>query len=150
MVIEHPFIYVNGCSYSDENFHKPLMVGQTYGHFYADIVNGYCMNRARAGSCNRRIIRTTVHDLLEQKQLNPQQPVTALIQLTYEIRDELWFDDLDNTLDACESNFRTHQFSHMLDWKQRLLNNKSIADHTGYLKKWSEGRAFFTTHMPKE
>lgn len=147
--MQHPLIYVNGCSYSDENYKKPGMLGKTYGHFYANMVNGYCLNKARSGSCNRRIIRTTVYDMIEQRQLNPTQPTIALIQLTFELRDELWMDDLDITLDACESNFRTHQFSGMLDWRQRLLNNKSIADlwsesdHKGYLKKWSEGRAFF-------
>ena len=89
--MQHPLIYVNGCSYSDENYH-PTMLANTYAHYYGAMVNGFVLSRARAGSCNRRIIRTTVHDVIKQRQLNPTQRIIALIQLTFEIRDEIWKD----------------------------------------------------------
>ena len=138
----HPLIYVNGCSYSDDQYH-PDMEGNTYAHHYGRMVNGYVISRARTGSCNRRIFRTTVHDLIEQRRVNPTQKIIAFIQLTFEIRDELWMDEISQTLDPCESQFRTHQFSGLLDWRQRLLSNKKISDDNGFFKKWSEGRAFF-------
>jgi hypothetical protein len=139
---QHPLIYVNGCSYSDENYHK-TMLNNTYAHHYGRLVNGFVLSRAKAGSCNRRIIRTTVHDIIEQRQLNPTQRIIAFIQLTFEIRDELWFDDIEQTLDPCESQFRTHQFSEYTDWRERLLSNKPISKATGFLQNWSHGRAFF-------
>ena len=138
----HPMIYVNGCSYSDENYHSS-MIGNSYAHFYGNMIHGYVLSRARSGSCNRRIIRTTAHDMIEQRRLNPRQKIIALIQLTFEIRDELWFDDIEQQLDPCESHFRTHQFSVHLNWRDRLLNNKQISSSTGFLRKWSEGRAFY-------
>jgi hypothetical protein len=142
MVMEHPLIYVNGCSYSDENYHA-TMQDNTYAHHYGRLINGFVLSRARSGSCNRRIVRTTVHDMIQQRQLNPTQRIIALIQLTFEIREELWFDDIQQTLDPCETNFRSHQFSEMLSWREQLLTNKKISNHTGFLRKWSEGRAFF-------
>ena len=142
MVMQHPLIYVNGCSYSDENYH-PTMLDNTYAHHYGRMVNGFVLSRARTGSCNRRIIRTTVHDMIQQRQLNPTQRIVAFVQLTFEIRDEIWFDDTEQTLDPCESHFRTHQFSKLLNWKERLLSNIKISNATGFLRKWSEGRAFF-------
>lgn len=140
--MQHPLIYVNGCSYSDENYH-PTMLANTYAHYYGAMVNGFVLSRARAGSCNRRIIRTTVHDVIKQRQLNPTQRIIALIQLTFEIRDEIWIDELAQTLDPCETQFRTHQFSVLDNCRQRLLNNENISNHDGFLRKWSEGRAFF-------
>jgi hypothetical protein len=137
-----PMIYVNGCSYSDSKYHSS-MLGKNYGHFYGDLVNGFVLSRAQAGSCNRRIIRTTAHDLIEQRKLNPTQKIIALIQSTFEIRDELWHDDITQPIDPCESNFHTHQFSYMKDWHTRLLKNQLISNDRGFLKKWGEGRAFF-------
>lgn len=138
----HPLIYVNGCSYSDENYHSS-MIGNSYAHFYGNMIHGYVLSRAKSGSCNRRIIRTTTHDMIEQRRLNPQQKIIALIQLTFEIRDELWFDDIEPSLDPCESHFKTHQFSNIPNWKELLLSNKKISSNNGFLRKWSEGRAFF-------
>lgn len=139
----HPLIYVNGCSYSDESYANNLMYQSTYAHYYGKLVNGYVISRARAGSCNRRIIRTTAHDVIEQRRLNPTQQIIAMIQLTFEIRDELWIDEISQKMDPCESHFRTHQFSKMIDWRERLLTNKSISNEQNFLKKWNEGRAFF-------
>lgn len=142
MIDQHPLIYVNGCSYSDEKYNK-VMLDNTYAHHYGRLVNGFVLSRARAGSCNRRIIRTTVHDIIEQRQLNPTQRIIALIQLTFEIRDELWFDDINQMLDPCESHFRTHQFSEVDNWRDRLLSDKPISTATGFLQDWSRGRAFY-------
>jgi hypothetical protein len=141
--MQHPLVYVNGCSYSDEKYHSPTMLGATYAHHYGRLINGFVLSRARTGSCNRRIIRTTVHDMIHQRQLNPTQRIIALVQLTFEIRDELWMDDIEQTLDPCETNFRTHQFSAMLNWREQLLTNNKISNDKGFLRKWSEGRAFF-------
>jgi hypothetical protein len=146
--LDFPLIYCNGDSYSDENY-KQCMRGQTYAHHVANHLGGYVINNAIAGSCNRRILRSTCHDLLHQRELNPDQKIIALIGLSFEIRDELWIDDLTQDRAPQESHFRTHQFSDESDWKQDLFSNKLLINSSPYLKdkkflrKWSEGRAYF-------
>jgi len=144
-----PLIYCNGDSYSDENYSAPIMQGNTYAHVVGQLLNGYVINHARGGSCNRRILRSATHDLLQQRELNPDQQIIALINLSFEIRDEIWVEDIKQDRESYESNFRTHQFSEMLDWRERFLNNQNILKNHSlhinqkYLKKWSEGRAYF-------
>ena len=71
-----------------------------------------------------------------------------MISLSFEIRDEIWLEDIVQDRDPVESHFRTHQFSLMLNWRDRLLSGLDMA-HTNtladakFLKRWSEGRAFF-------
>lgn len=149
MELDFPLIYCNGCSYSDDNYRHPVMENKTYSHVVGKLTGGFVINNSISGSCNRRIIRTSVHDLMLQRQLNPNQRIIALIQLTFEIRGELWLDNTYSNRPEVESHFYTHQFSELNDWKLRLLNNKTIrpmalggAD-SKFLTKWSEGRAFF-------
>jgi hypothetical protein len=143
-------IYCNGCSYSDEDYSE-VMKNKTYSNFLQEKIGGFVLNKAISGSNNRRIIRTSLHDLILQRELNPTQKIIALIQLTFEIRGELWYDELNTTIEE-ESHFVTHQFSGMLDWRDRLLKlldigvyNAKIKEksHLEFLKKYSEGRAFF-------
>lgn len=146
--MDFPLVYVNGCSYSDPEFHSSLK-DNTYAYHLGKMINGYVFNRARSGASNRRIIRTTVYDLINQRQLNPRQKIIALVQLTFEMRDELWLDEIRNNLDPCESNFRNHQFTAgSKDWKQQLLQgnlvtNQATSRHKDFLDQWSRGRAFF-------
>ena len=149
MVMDFPLIYSNGCSYSDPNYASGALISQTYADIVSQLLGGFALIRSQMGSCNRRIIRSSVHDLLMQREHNPTQKIIALIQLTFEIRDELWIDDIEQDSEPSESNFRTHQFSGQPDWKHRLLNLKDINVFSPYninkkyLTKWSEGRAFF-------
>lgn len=145
---DFPLIYCNGDSYSDENY-DPSLVGHTYAHEVGRYCHGFTINRAIKGSCNRRIVRTTVHDILQQRQLNPDQKIIALIGLSFEIRSEIWIDELDNDRDPAESNLRTHAFSRQITWRENLLGGRDIETDNEYrlnekfLKKFSEGRAFF-------
>jgi hypothetical protein len=128
------------------------MENKTYSHYLGKLLNGFVINNAISGSCNRRIIRSSIHDLLLERKQNPDQKIIALIQLSFETRDELWIDDIsseENDRPAAESNFRTHQFSILSNWRELLLANKLPRHSMNYntndkfLKKWSEGRAFF-------
>jgi len=149
--LDFPFIYCNGDSFSDENY-SPTLTNATYAHFLADEINGFASNKARSGSSNRRIIRTTVHDLLEHRSLNPEQETFALIGLSYELRSEIWVNGF-TPKSYEESHFVTHTFSGLTDWHARLLNNEEITtDHIDqiplYINKkfyaqYSHGRAFF-------
>jgi hypothetical protein len=143
----HPLIYCNGDSYSNPKYH-PSLTNKTYDNVVGEYLQGYVMNRAINGSCNRRIIRTTVHDMLQQRQLNPQQKTIALIGLTFEIRSELWINDRQPQRSE-ESNFTTHIFSKQLNWRENLLQGLSLGSENPYLlekkfyKKYTEGRAYF-------
>ena len=67
---------------------------QTYAHVVGKHLDGFVINNAVGGSCNRRIIRTTVHDMIHQRQVNPEQQIIALIGLTFELRSEIWADNI--------------------------------------------------------
>lgn len=148
MDYDFPLIYCNGDSYSDENYH-PSLVGHTYAHEVGKYCNGFTINRAIGGSCNRRILRTTVHDIIQQRQLNPQQKIIALIGLSFEMRSEVWIDELHDDREPAETNLRTHTFSEQSSWRENLLGGRDIGTSNKYdlnekfLKKFSEGRAFF-------
>jgi hypothetical protein len=154
MDLDFPLIYCNGDSYSDENYH-PLMKAKTFGYEVSERLNGFVVSKSISGSCNRRIIRTSLHDLIQQRNMNPQQKIIALINLTFEIRDEIWIDDINGDYPPEESHFRTHQFSQDLNWREKLLNSKMPINilprlqinkedfSYEFLKKWSEGRAYF-------
>jgi hypothetical protein len=124
------------------------MKNKTYDHVVSEHVHAYAMNRAISGCCNRRIIRTTVHDMIQQRQLNPQQKTIALIGLTFEIRSELWIEDQQPSSPE-ESNFATHLFSEQLNWRENLLQGVSIGSDNPnrleekFYKKYTEGRAYF-------
>jgi hypothetical protein len=146
--IDFPLIYCNGDSYSDENYY-PALKGNTYANAVGQACGGFVINQAISGSCNRRIIRTTVHDMMQQRQLNPDQKIIALIGLSFELRSELWIDDIDDNRRPEESNLRTHTFSGQLNWRENLLKDLDInspnkyAQHNKFFEKFSQGRAFF-------
>ena len=146
--MDFPLIYCNGDSYSDEKYHSSLH-GNTYVNFVANNLNGFAINSAISGSCNRRIIRTTLHDVIQQRKLNPDQKIIVLIGLSFELRSEIWVDDIKDNRSPAESNFRTHAFSSQLNWRENLLANISINSFNQYnqaekfFKKFSDGRAFF-------
>jgi hypothetical protein len=146
--IDFPLIYCNGDSYSDETYH-PALTGKTYADWVAKTCNGFVINKAISGSCNRRIIRTSVHDLLHQRQLNPTQKIIALIGLSFELRSEIWNDNVKNVNRPEESNFVKHQFSKQTDWRENLLQGNDIEpqNHSKlddrFFRMWSEARAYF-------
>lgn len=143
-----PLIYCNGDSYSVEFSQQGEKIN-TYADVVAQECTGFVLNKAIAGSCNRRIIRTTVHDIIQQRQLNPTQKIVALIGLSFDLRSELWIDNIENDRPPEESNFRTHTFSSQIDWRENLLNGKDIQSvnrnkqEDDFFKKFSQGRAYF-------
>jgi hypothetical protein len=143
-----PLIYCNGDSYSDHHYHSTLL-NNTYAHVVAQHCKGFAINSAISGSCNRRIIRTTLHDMILQRKLNPTQKIIALIGLSFEIRSELWVDNIESDRPAEESNFRTHAFSKQLNWRENLLAGKTMnTPPTDKIKNkfhdyFSKGRAYF-------
>jgi hypothetical protein len=149
--MDFPLIYSNGCSFSAETYH-PSLIGQTYVNFVAEHCGGFAINKAIPGSSNRRITRTTVHDMIQQRQLNPQQKIIALIQFTTSVRSEIWTDGIITKLEE-ESNFVQVQFANKPDWRERFLKGKGsnpinspVNKHNLSKKYWdklTEGLAYF-------
>lgn len=145
--IDFPLIYCNGDSYSNEQYH-PSLVGKTYANVVGEYCNGFVINAAVSGSCNRRIVRTSLHDLILQRQENPLQKIIALINLSFELRSELWVDNITRN-QPCESNFVTHIFSGQQNWRENLVDNKDIGTFNkhkldnNFYEKFSQGRAYF-------
>ena len=131
-----PLIYCNGDSYSNENY-LPELQGKVYANIVAEHYNGFVINKAISGCCNRRIIRTSVHDLVQQRQLNPTQEIIALIGLTFDLRSEIWIEGSKNKFGPEESDFKTHRFNE----SELELNSYGASDK--HFKQYSDGRAFF-------
>ena len=146
---DFPLIYCNGDSYSDENYHATYK-NNVYPDFVARSCHGFVLNKAISGSCNRRIIRTTVHDMIHQRQINPEQKIIALVGLSFELRSEVWADNIIERKYPEESNFVKHSFTRQIDWRENLLSHIDIdTPVTGnkfdqeFFKKYSDGRAYF-------
>jgi hypothetical protein len=71
-------LYSNGCSYT-ANFN--LSADQRYPKIIADRLGWECVQGAEPGSCNSRIIRTTIADCLKLK--SQDQDIVSLIQLSH-------------------------------------------------------------------
>lgn len=139
----HPLIYCNGDSYSDENYHSNLL-GKTYAHVVGQHLNGFVINAAISGSCNRRIIRTSCHDMIQQRALNPEQKIFALISLSFELRSELWHES-DPRNDPKESNFHPHTFTQKNNWRDLLLGGHQATNkvENKFLDNYNQGRAYY-------
>jgi hypothetical protein len=61
--------------------------GKTYADFLGDHLHATVINAGKSGSCNSRIFRTSIRDLLE---LQKQDEITAVISLGAAFRSELW------------------------------------------------------------
>lgn len=76
-------VYSNSDSYGVES------TGQTYSEFLASALDAKVINAGVSGSCNQRIIRNTVRDLIKIKQ-QTKEPILCLICLGSTIRGEWW------------------------------------------------------------
>ena len=150
---DFPLIYCNGDSYSNPLFH-PALDKKTFAEYVGNALNGFVLNQSINGSCNRRIVRTSLYDMIEQRRVNPNQKIILLLNLTFEIRSDLWVDDIKVEREQ-ESHFVGHQFAKIDTWKEKLLKGKPIYGiATGakresdmlssrFLPKLNHGKAFF-------
>ncbi len=74
--------------YANSDSYGVLSTGKTYADFIGEKLNAKVINNGLSGSCNDRIIRTSVRDLLEIK----EQEVLAIIGLAHTNRTEYWSD----------------------------------------------------------
>jgi hypothetical protein len=76
-------VYSNSCSFGATNQQYKI-----YPEIVANQLTAELINCGLPGSCNRRIIRTTLRDLLELK--NQHKNILVLLGLTFITRTELW------------------------------------------------------------
>jgi hypothetical protein len=136
-------LYSNSCSFGAAN----------QGHkIYPELVAKHCnatlINRGLPGSCNRRIIRTTVRDLLDlTKEQNKE--LICLIGLTFISRTELWqpsiaAKDNDGNFHSITVDAKKHNWS--LGLTNTYVKNIHLSVSTEvqeYYKQW-------LLHMNKE
>lgn len=116
----------------------------------SDYFNGFCINNSIPGTANSRFIRKATHDCLEQRKLNPKQRIIVLIELTFDLRKEIWNESVTPD-DSTESNFQSIQLATELDWRETLLGNKKswfadkmqVSPEEKFLLKWKQGELFF-------
>lgn len=87
MTIQNPnnrmIVYSNSCS-----FGAPGQGHQVYADHVEKTFDALLINQGKSGSCNRRILRTSIRDLIQIKQ--EHKNITALIGLSFISRTELW------------------------------------------------------------
>lgn len=151
-------MYCNGDSYSDETY-QPDLLGRTYIHEIGRQLQGFTVSKARSGSNNRRILRVALHDLMQHRLQNPQQPTVAILGLSFESRDEIWLDAVKDLPEPEESNFFRYQMAHDVDWYEQLRRGEFLEhnrnrlqtqqlkelghDISHFFDRYREGRVFF-------
>ena len=84
-------LYSNSDSYGVTSQHgEDTPYGNVYSKFIADRLGSKLINRGRNGSCNSRIMRTSVRDLIRLRLENPNKKIQALISLATTYRNESW------------------------------------------------------------
>lgn len=102
------FIYVNGDSYSA----SPN--GKTYSDFLAEHYHCEVKNSAIPGSCNSRIFRTSLRDLMDIKQHHDE--VIAVISVGFILRTEIWDQDIVNNRFHSDGEFVSMQTVTFKNW----------------------------------
>lgn len=107
-------VYSNSCSFGAPNQGHPI-----YPDYVADEYSATLINRGKEGSCNRRIIRSSLRDLTE---LKDSDDVIALIGLSFVSRTELW----QPWIDAVDTD--GHFFPMIVDHKKINWSIKGLID----------------------
>ena len=122
----------------------------------ARATRGFCSTHSKIGSSNRRIIRSTLYACMEQKKLNPDQKIIVVLELSFDLRKELWV-ERETLPDGAEGNFRSVQLAHNTDWwtksrNQPRIDKEDLISIEGetlnsierrHLTRWQQGEMFF-------
>jgi hypothetical protein len=141
-------VYSNSCSYDSADTlktHGGTTDVNSNRKTYSELVAAsLCADHTwggKNGSCNRRIIRTTLRDLIKIKQYN--EPVLALIGLSFISRTELWQPSI--VAGESDGHFHSINIQHKkFHWKDGLIKTKieNIHEHVEniaikeYYKNW--------------
>lgn len=127
-------LYVNGCSYAK------ISDGKRYSDFLGEHLKCKSINAAISGSCNSRILRTSLRDLINLKK--EHDDIIAVISLSFILRTELWYNDpnrQDEWKQSGDGDFVSFRFANDHSWKEQLEKNslKEISPQFyNYAKNW--------------
>lgn len=102
---------------------------------------GFTINLAQPGSSSRRIMRRTLYECITQQRLNPGQKILVIMELSFDVRKEIWIDGWHKDDDYAEGNFMQIQLSNDHDWWQGRANRVD-KDHDAVLEKIGPDRKF--------
>jgi hypothetical protein len=127
-------VYSNSCS-----FGAPAPDHPVYSEIVASGLGAQLINNGKNNSCNRRIIRTALRDLLELKN---QDNILVLLGLTVLTRTELWQPNL--PVYRNDGHFQTITVDHKkVNWSEQGLDtvvpnisDLAPADIRDYYKHW--------------
>ena len=124
-------VYVNGDSYSCESD------GKRYSEFLGETYNCDVINRSIGGSCNSRIIRSSLRELINLKKTHTN--ILAVIGLSFIFRSEVWntIDQLERFKNQDDGEFTSYQFAHGNNWFQNKAVSSTTPSHLkDYAKQW--------------
>lgn len=128
-------VYSNSCSFGAPQEHA------VYSEIVARALNSKLINDGAPGSCNRRIIRSSVRSLIDIRK-NYVGPMTALIGLSFISRTELWQPHLPNLDNDGDFHSITNSAIQKLNWSNGLNSTQhdvgEYADNEvkDYYKQW--------------
>ena len=119
-------LYVNGDSYS------VVSDGKKYSDFLGESLGRTVINNAIPGSCNDRIFRTSLRDLIELK--SKHSDVIAVISLSFPIRTELWDQHIKHNKFVNDGEFTSIQPVNSKTWFYD--NTISVGKYTEFCKQF--------------
>ena len=126
-------VYSNSCSFGATNNNYPV-----YSEIFAKSLNADLVNKGLPGSCNRRIIRTTLRDLNE---VTSTDEIIVLLGLTFISRSEVWRADIPATDN--DGHFYQIKPVQNVSWSGGLMDtivpniHKKVDSKIGnYYKEW--------------
>jgi hypothetical protein len=120
----------------------------------ADVVTehlaGYLIDLSLSGASNKRHVRRAIVECINQRLQNPTQRIILLLELTFDLRKELWIDEYQSDNDF-EANFFQTQLATDINWWKDRGNNISDArcarnwasTNKKYLDNWISSQRFF-------
>jgi len=118
-------VYTNGCSYA------VVSNGKRYSEFLAESLGAESVNAAVNGSCNDRILRSSLRDLINLKKQHDD--IVAVISLSFILRTELWNRDSsrqDQYVNSGDGDFASYQFTIDKNWFKNISADIIDAEYT--------------------
>jgi hypothetical protein len=134
-------VYSNSCSFGATTNYAG------YSELIAKHFNSEIINKGKPGACNRRIIRTSIRDLLDLKKQHNE--IICLIGLTFISRTELWQPTI--PADSNDGNFHSIIIDFKkLNWITGLVNTEVSEVHLYAPQDVQEYYKQWLVHMSKE
>jgi len=137
--LDFPIIIGNGASqvsidYYADTLNKKRTDIKLFPEIVAESLNGYCFNVAVPGICNREILRRTLYECIKQSENNPGQPIIVLIELTFDLRKEVWIQSLEKKgKNDYDSDFISLQIAQSLAWWKTRFNRNILDPVTNFI-----------------